>query len=68
MPCPTNAPEVKQFLPVTVHYRKFIPYFARPLPTLSRKDMLFAWKTKDQDSFYLIKQVLMEEPILQYPD
>ena len=71
MPPPTIPKEVKQFLGLIVYYRKFVPRFAdvaRPLTNLTRLDQLFEWSDKCQTSFELLKEALIKEPILRFPD
>ena len=71
MPPPKTPKEVKQFLGLIGYYRKFVPRFsdlARPLNTLTRKDVPFDWTSICQESFDLLKASLMTEPILTYPD
>ena len=71
MPSPTNPREVKQFLGLVGYYRKFIARFAdiaRPLTSLTRKDVEFVWTTQCQEAFQWLKEALMETPILKYPD
>ena len=71
MPPPTTPKEVKQFLGLIGYYRKFIPRFAdiaRCLTTLTKLDQLWEWTEQCQKSFELLKQTLMEHPILKYPD
>ena len=71
MPAPTSPKEVKQFLGLVGYYRKFVPRFAdiaRPLTTLTKKDIEFRWTDKCQTSFELLKETLMKEPILTYPN
>ena len=41
---------------------------ARPLNALTRKGFDFIWTKVCQQSFELLKQKLLEEPILVYPD
>ena len=67
MPPPTTPKEVKQFLGLIGYYRKFIPKFsdvARPLTNLTKKDVLFEWTPDCQQTFQLLKDLLMAEPIL----
>ena len=71
MPAPTTPKEIKQFLGLTGYYRKFVPRFAdiaRPLTALTKKDVEFVWTEKCQTSFEILKEALMKEPILVYPD
>ena len=71
MPSPTTPKEVKQFLGLIGYYRKFIPKFsdvARPLTNLTKKDIQFEWTPECQLTFQLLKDLLLTEPILKYPD
>ena len=71
MPPPKTPKEVKQFLGLIGYYQKFVPRFsdlARPLNTLTRKDVPFEWTPICQESFELLKASLMTETILTYPD
>ena len=68
---PRNPKEVKQFLGLIGYYRKFVPHFldlARPLNALTWKETVFEWTQICQESFDLLKNSLMTEPILTYPD
>ena len=71
MPPPTTPKEVKQFLGLIGYYRKFVPRFAdiaRPLTNLTQLDQPFEWSDKCQTSFELLKEALIKEPILRFPD
>ena len=71
MPAPRTPKEVKQFLGLVGYYRKFIPRFAdiaRPLNALTCKSVDFVWDEICEKSFRLLKQMIMQEPILVYPD
>ena len=71
MPAPKNAKEVKQFLGLIGYYRKFVPRFAdmsRPLTCLTRHDAVFEWTETCQKSFDNLRVMLMDHPILKYPD
>ena len=68
---PRTPKEVKQFLGLIGYYRKFVPRFsdlARPLNTLTQKNIEFEWTQVCQESFELLKTSLMTKPILTYPD
>ena len=71
MPHPKSAKEVKQFLGLIGYYRKFIPRFSdllRPLTRLTQHDCKFEWTPQCQKSFDHLRELLMEYPILRYPD
>ena len=71
MPCPYTPKEVKQFLDLVRYYRKFIPQYAdiaRPLNALTRNYTEFEWTDICQKSFDSLKAMVMEEPILVYPN
>ena len=71
MPAPRTPKEVKQFLGLVGYYRKFIPRFAdiaRPLNALTCKSVDFVWDEICEKSFGLLKQMIIQEPILVYPD
>ena len=71
MPAPRTPKEVKQFLGLVGYYRKFIPQFAdiaRPLNALTCKSVDFVWDEICEKSFRLLKQMIIQEPILVYPD
>ena len=57
---PKTPKEVKQFLGLIGYYRKFLPRFsdlARPLNSLTRKDMEFEWTSVFKESFDLLKTI-----------
>ena len=71
MPRPKTAKEVKQFLGLIGYYRKFVPRFSdlsRPLTCLTRHDAKFEWTQQCQKSFDHLRDLLMQYPILRYPD
>ena len=71
MPKPKTPKEVKQFLGLIGYYRKFVPRFldiARSLTNLTRHDMEFIWTEKCDKAFKHLKELLMQHPILRYPD
>ena len=71
MPRPKTSKEVKQFLGLTGYYRKFVPRFsdiARSLTNLTRHDAEFVWSEKCDKAFKHLKELLMQHPILRYPD
>ena len=71
MPPPTTPKEVRQFLGLVGYYRKFVPKFAdiaRPLTNLTKLDVPYEWTNRCQEAFEFLKQMLLKEPILKYPD
>lgn len=71
-PIPKNPSEIKSFLGLLGYYRKFIPDFAKitkPLTQCLKKNAKI--NTRDQkyvETFNYCKQLLLNDPILQYPD
>ena len=71
MPPPTTPKEVRQFLGLVGYYRKFVPKFAdiaKPLTNLTKQDVPYEWTTKCQEAFEFLKEMLLKEPVLKYPD
>ena len=71
MPKPKTPKEVKQFLGLIGYYRKFVPRFSdivRSLMNLTRHDTEFMWTEKCDKAFKHLKELLMQHPILRYPD
>ncbi|XP_057669912.1 uncharacterized protein LOC130902096 [Diorhabda carinulata] len=70
-PVPKDANETKRFVAFANYYRKFIKNFAEiaaPLNHLSKKRVKFSWNDECQKAFETLKNVLINPPILQYPD
>lgn len=70
-PVPENADEVRRFVAFCNYYRKFIKHFSEitiPLNKLCRKNESFIWSVECQKSFDLLKNKLINPPVLQYPD
>ena len=71
MPAPRTAKKVKQFLGLIGYYRKFVPHFAdisRPLTKLTHHNVVFEWTDQCSKAFNHLRELLMEYPILRYPD
>ena len=71
MPPPTDITGVRKFLGFIGYYRKFIRQYsdiARPLTNLTHKDKVFDWSGACQGAFEMLKEALLKEPILKYPD
>ena len=70
-PEPKTKKNVKQFLGLAGFFRKFVKDFASkaaPLTSLLREDVQFQFGETEKRSFNIIKQALMQPPILQFPD
>lgn len=70
-PIPKNQKDVKSFLGLAGYYRRFIKNFSqltKPLTNLLKKDTEFEWNDLCQNAFTETKQLLVNKPILQYPD
>ena len=71
MPAPRTAKEVKQFLGLIGYYRKFVPCFvdiSRPLTKLTHHNVTFEWTDQCAKAFNHLRKLLMEYPILRYPN
>lgn len=71
----TTIQQVRQFLGLSQHYRRFIPGFssiAAPLSNLTQgvgpKRRAIEWTAKCDESFKKIKRLLTSAPVLQLPD
>lgn len=70
-PYPQKPKDIKSFLGMVGYYRKFVPNFAelaKPLTSLLKKEVKFAWSQECEVAFQTLKEKLISEPILQYPD
>lgn len=74
-PVPTNVQEVRQFLGLASHYRRFIKNFANiaaPLTDLTHgnghKRRSIEWSNRCQEAFDRIKTCMSSAPILVAPD
>jgi len=70
-PKPKNIHDVRAYLGFVGYYRKFIPNFATkavPLTKLLKKEEPFAWGPTQEEAFQELREPLMKEPLLVYPD
>lgn len=70
-PIPTTPKEIKQFLGLIGYYRKFIPNFAKltkPLTQCLKKGRKIIINSEYQNCFEHCKKLLINDPVLQYPD
>ena len=71
IPPPKTTTEVRSFLGLAGHYRRYFKIFAAiagPLHALTRKDAVFHWSTDCQDAFDRLKMLLTTSPITAFPD
>lgn len=69
-PTPTNVKEVRCFLGLVNFFKSFLKdraNIAAPLNALTKKNACFNWTKECDDSFNLLKSMLSEAPVLQYP-
>lgn len=70
-PIPRTPTEIKRFLGLLGYYRKFIPDFAnitKPMTQCLKKGSKINLDTNYTQCFEKCKTLLMNDPILQYPD
>ena len=67
----TIPKQVRAFLGLVGFYRKFIRGFvkiAKPLTLLTRQQIKFDWTPEHQEAFINLKDVIIQAPILHYPN
>jgi hypothetical protein len=70
-PVPKNVHDVRSFLGLVNYFRKFIEHYSEiavPLTNLTKKSHPWVWSGRCQDEFELLKQKLIEAPLLRTPD
>src|ERR1700756_4732887 len=70
-PEPTTVKQVRSFLGFANFYRKFIGHYselARPLNSLTKKDIKFEWTEECQKAFDTLKEKFLKEPVLKMID
>jgi hypothetical protein len=70
-PLPKNVFDVRSFLGLVNYFRKFIEHYSEiavPLTNLTKKSHPWVWTGRCQDAFELLKQKLIEAPLLRTPD
>lgn len=66
-----NIKELRSFLGLAGHYRRFVKNFAilaKPLTNLLKKASLFVWTHNHDVTFLTLKQALNSAPVLVVPD
>jgi hypothetical protein len=73
-PTPRNITEVRGFVNLASHYRKYIPHFSDivlPLTDLMKgspkKGSAILWGGREEESFRNLKKALTTEPVLRHP-
>lgn len=70
-PIPQNVKKVQSFLGLCSYFRRYVRNFARiskPLSMLLKKEQPFLWTHLQQKSFEELKQALIDQVILSFPD
>jgi hypothetical protein len=70
-PMPKTKKEIKSFLGLLGYYRKFVPNFAdvtKPLTNCLKKNSKINFNSEYCQCFENCKNLLLNEPILKYPD
>ena len=70
-PEPKNVKDIRKFLDLINYYRRFIKDFAqvaRPINTLTRKDVKWQWEEEQQKAFDKLKEIFTTRPVLAAPD
>ena len=69
-PRPTTKKEVISYVSFMNYYRKWVFKFAeiaRPFYKLTKKDTPFTWGEEEENAFQILKQRLLEKPLLILP-
>ena len=70
-PEPKNQRDVRAFLGFVGYYRHFIKNFSKitlPLTALLKKDTNFVWSPFCDEAFKILKSLIIQPPILQFPN
>ncbi|KAK3105335.1 hypothetical protein FSP39_022873 [Pinctada imbricata] len=70
-PIPSSAKQLRSFLGLMGWFRKYIPDFASiadPLYFLLKKGVQFRWSDEHQTSFDKLRDLLVNSPVLAYPN
>jgi len=66
---PTNVKGIQSFLGFANFYQRFIRDYSKittPLSSLTRKEKAWEWGDKQQETFEMLKEAMITEPILQH--
>ena len=70
-PVPANVTQLRSFLGLASYYRRFIEGYAtiaKPLHSLTGKNVPFSWTQQCQEAFMELKERLTTSPVLVFPD
>ena len=70
-PRPKTRTNIKQFLGLIGYYRRFIAGFAKvskPISQLTKLGVKLHWEKSQQETFEKLRDIIISEPILQYPN
>src|SRR5947208_14886095 len=70
-PQPGNTTELRSFVGLISYYRRFIQDFSKiskPLFELTKKDQPHEWKEPQSKAFEILKEKLINSPVLIYPN
>jgi len=70
-PTPTNLRQLRQFLGLASHYRRFVSGYAKiahPLYLLTKKGAVFQWTANCEIAFESLRSKLLSTPVLAYPN
>src|SRR2546430_3387091 len=68
---PENTTELRSFVGLISYYRRFIQDFSKiskPLFKLTKKDQPYEWKEPQCKAFEILKEKLINSPVLIYPN
>lgn len=69
-PLPSSLKQLRRFLCLSGHYRRFIhryAHIAKPLTDLLKKDN-FHWTSQAKDALHSLKMAVTSAPVLRLPD
>lgn len=70
-PVPKNAKDIKAFIGLTGYYRRFVQNYAtiaKPLTKMLKDDVKFVWSALCDEAFHILKEQIINPPVLQFPD